>query len=236
MINSILTKDYIEGLGYEVDEVADRIFVIKDFITTDELDVLINTASAASQEEWTHHYMEGVRDLAKLKFGEDADLEQLVAEGKYEITHNWQDKNLKIVGLPVVEELNKRSQLLFDFRDDLHFNGCGTIQRQYEGVPLLAHVDNHTDPSLEYAVVFYLNDDYVDGEVYFVNQDIQLRPDPGSILVFPTGEDFRHGVHAPGAGPVRYIIPSFVSRENFYEKLKENNYELDKTIAEVKPE
>lgn len=233
-MSEILTKEYINSLGYEAEEVADRIFIIKDFLLKEEIDLLVDTAKSATDEEWTHHYMEGVRDLAKLKFGEDADLDKLVEEGKYEITHNWQDKNLKIVHLPICEILNKRSQSLFNFRDGLFFNGFGTIQRQYDGVELKAHVDNHTDPSLEYAAVFYLNDDYVDGEVYFINQQLELRPDPGSVLVFPTGEDFLHGVKAPGPGPHRYIVPTFISRQNFYDKLKDNNYEIEKTVLETK--
>lgn len=233
-MQKILTKEYIESLGYEAEEVSPRIFIIKNFLTKDEVSQLVNIAKSATEDEWTHHYMEGVRDLAKLKFGEDADLDELVAQGKYEITNNWHDKNLKIAELDMCQVLNARSQTLFNFTEGLFFNGFGTIQRQYEGVELKAHIDNHTDPSLEYAAVFYLNDEYVDGEVYFVNQNLELRPEPGSVLVFPTGEEFLHGVKAPGKGPHRYIVPSFISATNFYIKLKENNYELEKTIAEVK--
>ena len=233
-MNKVLTAEYIESLGYEVDEVSPRIFIVKNFLSSNEVKELVDVAKSATEEEWTHHYMEGVRDLAKLKFGEDADLDQLVEAGVYEITYNWNDKNLKIVHLALSQTLNKRSQTLFDFREDLEFNGFGTIQRQYEGVPLIEHVDNHTDPSLEYAAVFYLNDDYTEGEVFFTHQGIKLRPEPGSVLVFPTGEDFKHGVNAPGPGPHRYIVPTFISVRNFYDKLKENNYELDKTITETK--
>lgn len=235
MNTTILTKEHILSLGYtNVEEVAPRIFLIEGFLLDSELELLLKTATEATDEEWTYHYMEGVRELARLKFGEDADLDTLVEEGKYEITQNWQDKNLKIIHLPIIKTLDDRGQEIFNFRDDLRFNGCGTIQRQYSGVPLLAHVDNHTDPSLEYAAVIYLNDDYVDGEVFFTHQGIQLRPKPGSILLFPTGDEFLHGVHAPGDGPIRYIIPSFISRKEFYNKLRENNYEIDKTISEVK--
>jgi hypothetical protein len=227
-----LTKEYIESLGYSVDELADRIFVIHNFLTDDELDKILTQARSASEEEWTHHYMDGVRELAKLKFGRD-DIENLVEEGLYEITHNWQDKNLQISDWDMAERINGRAQELFNFRPGLNFNGCGTIQRQYEGVPLKEHVDNHTDPSLEYAAVFYLNDDFVDGEVYFSAQQLELRPPPKSVLVFPTGDEFSHGVNAPGAGPHRYIIPTFISRNNFWEVHEDNNYELEKTLKDT---
>lgn len=233
MSEIILTKEYIESLGYEVEVVDYRIFLIKNFTKPEEIEEIINQAESATQEEWEHHYLEGAINLAKVKFGR-TDIDNLVAEGLYELTHNWNDKNLKIANWDLATTLNKRAQEVFDFRDDLHFNGCGTIQRQYEGVPLKDHVDNHTDPSLEYAAVFYLNDNYTDGEVYFVKQDIQLRPDPGDLLVFPTSEDWRHGVNAPGPGPHRYIIPGFISRKGFWDKHQKNNYNVDKTLDDTK--
>ena len=232
MSEKILTKEYIESLGYEVEEIDYRIFLIKNFTKPEEVRQIVEQAESASQEEWEFHYMEGVRNLAKLKFGR-TDIDNLVEEGLYEITHNWHDKNLRIADWGLATKLNERAQQVFNFRDDLHFNGCGTIQRQYEGVPLKDHVDNHTDPSLEYAAVFYLNDDYVDGEVYFVEQNIKLRPDPGDLLVFPTSEGWRHGVHAPGAGPVRYIIPGFISRKDFWDKHQENDFNVEKTLKDT---
>jgi hypothetical protein len=231
-MKDILTKEYISSLGYKVEEVHYRIFLIKNFLTNEECDELVSIASSATDDEWKDHYLSGAIKLAELKFGR-TDIDNLVKEGLYEITENWLDKNLKISHLKIADTLNIRSQKLFDFREDLVFNGCGTIQRQYEGVPLKHHVDNHTDPSLEYAAVFYLNDDYLGGEVYFVNQDIELRPEKGSLLIFPTSEDWRHGVNAPGPGIHRYVIPSFISRKNFWKINEDNGYNVDKTLDDI---
>lgn len=167
MSEKILTKSYIEKLGYEVEELDYRIFLIKNFITEDESEELVQLAKSATDEEWSHEYMIGAKKLAQLKFGTD-DIDSLVSQGLYEITDNWHDKNLRINDQKIAEILKKRCQELFDFRKDIQFNGCSTIQRQYEGVPLKDHVDNHTDPSLEYAVVFYLNDEYTNGEVFLL--------------------------------------------------------------------
>jgi hypothetical protein len=100
-------------------------------------------------------------------------------------------------------------------------------------VPLKDHVDNHTDPSLEYAAVLYLNDNYFAGEVYFVNQNIELKPDSRSLLIFPSTEGWRHGVNPPGPGPHRYVLPSFVSRKDFWEINKDNGYNVDKTLEDT---
>lgn len=231
-MNSILTKEYIEKLGYEVEEVGHRIFLIFDFIKKEEIDIILNQISISTEDDWTTHYMEGVIQLAKLKFGR-TDIDNLVKEGLYEITYNWHDKNLKIADLELTKELDRRAQEVFNFRDDLSFNGCGTVQRQYEGVELKSHVDNHTDNSLEYAAVFYLNDEYTNGEVFFVDQKIELRPPVGSLLVFPATDGWEHGVKPPGPGPHRYIIPTFISRKNFWEINEENGYNIDKTLSDT---
>lgn len=232
-MSDTLTKEYISRLGYEVEELDYRIFLIKNFISEEERIKIVDMAKSASKEDWEYHYMQGVIEMAKVKFGRE-DIDNLVKEGLYEITTNWIDKTLVISDELLKHRLTKRAQEIFNFRDDLTFNGCGTIQRQYEGVPLIDHVDDHTDNSLVYAAVFYLNDDYTDGEVYFVNQNLQLRPPIRSLLVFPTSDGWRHGVKEVGLGPHRYVIPSFISKKNFWQKHQENNYNIKKTLEDIR--
>jgi hypothetical protein len=233
MSEKILTKSYIEKLGYEVEELDYRIFLIKNFISEEERIKILNIASSASQEDWEYHYMQGVIEMARLKFGRE-DIDNLVEEGLYEITTNWIDKTLVINDDELKNKIVKRAQVIFNFRDDLTFNGCGTIQRQYEGVPLIAHVDNHTDNSLMYAAVFYLNDDYSNGEVYFVNKNVEFCPPIRSLLVFPTSDEWKHGVKEVGPGPHRYVIPSFISKKDFWKKHQENDYNIKKTMEDAK--
>ena len=232
MSEKILTKSYIEKLGYEVEELDYRIFLIKNFISEEERIKILNIASSASQEDWEYHYMQGVIEMARLKFGRE-DIDNLVEEGLYEITTNWIDKTLVINDDELKNKIAKRAQVIFNFRDDLTFNGCGTIQRQYEGVPLTAHVDNHTDNSLMYAAVFYLNNDYSNGEVYFVNKNVEFCPPTRSLLVFPTSDEWKHGVKEVGPGPHRYVIPSFISKKDFWKKHQENDYNIKKTMKDA---
>lgn len=233
MSEKILTKEYIEELGYDVEELDYRIFLVKNFIKENESEELVKFAKSATDEEWSYEYINGAKKLAKLKFGRE-DLDNLVSEGLYELTDNWIDKNLNINEHEIAITLNDRCKELFKFRDDIQFNGCSTIQRQYEGVLLKDHVDNHTDPSLEYAVIFYLNDEYSNGEVYFVNQKIELRPPKNSILIFPTTENWRHGVNSPGPGPHRYVIPGFVARRNFWKSEHNYRYNISEHIRILK--
>lgn len=229
MSEEILTKEYIESLGYEVEEIDYRIFLIKNFVGQDEIDKIFKFINNLTQDDWETHYLEGVEALAKVKFGR-TDVSNLIEEGLIRITTKWVDKVVEISKQEFVKNINGRAQKIFDFRDDLKFNGFSTVQRMYEGSELVEHFDNSTDHSLVYAGITYLNDDYKDGQIFFKNQNIKLVPEPGSFLVFPTTEEWTHGVYEVGEGPCRYVVPSFISKKDFWKIHKDNEYNLEKTM------
>ena len=99
-------------------------------------------------------------------------------------------------------------------------SGLKTFQRMQEGVALTSHTDQHTDPSIQYASILYLNDDYVGGELFFKNKNLEVKPKPRSLLIFPGNEEFEHGVRVVGKGPIRYVIVGFIKILNFYENNK----------------
>lgn len=214
----MLTIDHILKAGYEAQEIDDRIFLVHNFLDKSELDYLMFISETSTQQDWENKYIEGVEEFCEVKFGR-RDVDNLIAEGKLEVTDSWKDKVLNIDSLEISETLTKRLNVIFQ-DVDTEVRGVGIIQRQYAGVLLKEHVDNHTDPSLDYATVIYLNDDYVDGEVFFSTRGIELKPPVGSMLIFPTDENYLHGVKAPGEGPMRYVMPSFVGKPNFYEHNK----------------
>lgn len=220
MDKNIITKEYIESMGYEVDEVAPRIFMVKDFLKKNEIDSILKEAEDASQKDWETHYTNGLIDLAEKKFNR-RDLDNLIAEGKVEVTLHWADKNLGLSkNEHIIQIVDARIKKFYSGFPELDANGIRTLQRQYEDSPLPAHIDNHTDPSLIYATIIYVNDNYTNGELYFVKQGLEIKPPAGSMVVFPTGEDFEHGVKSPGAGPTRYVLPCFVAYKDFYKNNK----------------
>lgn len=197
--------------GYEYEEVAKRVYLIRDFVTDDEINEVMKVINSATEDDWKTHYMQGVKDLAKRKYGR-TDIDNLLEEGLVEVTTHWVDKNL---GLPhnISAPLSEKIQKIISFDSNIVFDGVGTIQRQYEGEPLVEHVDNHSDPMIEYAVIMYINDDYTDGELFFRKLGLKIVPPAKSMIIFPSGEDYLHGVNPPGKGPMRYVLPSFVKRE-----------------------
>jgi hypothetical protein len=217
----MLTKEYLHNKGYDATEIADQIFLIENFLSEEDRLELLKLGEGATQEDWEGAYLENMEDFCDAKFGR-RDIYNLVAEGKLELTTNWNDKILKINNLPVTQKINKSIRDLFSGIDGIGGSSAvGIIQRQYEGVALTEHVDNHTDPSLVYALVAYVNDNYNGGEVFFSKFGISLKPKAGTLLAFPTTEQWTHGVTAVEAGPVRYVLPIFISRDGFY---KDNKY------------
>lgn len=197
--------------GYDYEEVAKGVYLVQNFLTNDEINMVMEVINNATDDDWKTHYMQGVRDLAERKYGR-TDLQNLIEEGLVEITNHWVDKNLSLphnISGPLSEKIKK----IVSFDSSLHFDGVGTIQRQYSGAILKEHVDNHADPSIEYAVIMYINDNYTNGELFFRNLGLQIVPPAKSMIIFPSGEDYLHGVNAPGDGPMRYVLPSFVRRK-----------------------
>lgn len=211
-------KEKLKENNYIFKEVTDEILWIKNFLTKDELNFVLEIINNASQEEWEVEYMTNLKDFCLEKFGRD-DVDNLVAEGKFEITQNWSDKNLNIKHRKEQNIFYKRlADIVGQADDSLMLSGLATIQRMQEGVELKAHTDQHTDPSIKYATILYINDDYIDGEIFFPNLDISLRPNPGDLLFFPGDDKHKHGVKHVGTGPIRYVIVGFLKEIGHYEK------------------
>lgn len=63
-------------------------------------------------------------------------------------------------------------------------------------------------PHYDIASIFYINDDYEGGELYFPLQDVEFKPKPGGAYFFPGDKNYIHGVRDVTAG-CRYTSPFF---------------------------
>jgi hypothetical protein len=211
-------KEKLIENNLEFTEVTEDILWVKNFLTQEEINFILDVISKASQADWEVEYMGNLKNFCLEKFGRD-DVDNLVAEGKFEITQNWVDKNLNIKHHPEQNIFYERLSSIIDKCDSsLMLSGLATIQRMQPKVELKSHTDQHTDPSIQYATIIYINDDYVDGELFFHNLDISLRPKPGDLLFFPGDEKHEHGVRHVGEGPIRYVIVGFVKERDHYER------------------
>lgn len=63
-------------------------------------------------------------------------------------------------------------------------------------------------PYYDLASLFYINDDYVGGELYFPLQGITIKPKPRAAYFFPGDMNYVHGVTKVESG-IRYTCPFF---------------------------
>jgi hypothetical protein len=218
-----MLKEFKENLkknNFVFKEITENILWVKDFLKKDEIKFILNIINQASQADWEVEYLGNLKSFCLEKFGRD-DVENLVAEGKFEITQNWSDKNLNIRHHKEQKVFYDRLSAMVDKSNSLlMLSGFSTIQRMQPGVQLKSHTDQHTDPSIKYATIVYINDDYIDGELFFPNLNISLKPNPGDLLFFPGDEKHEHGVRHVGEGPIRYVLVGFIKVKNFYENNK----------------
>lgn len=217
----VFLKKEFDDAGYDTEVFHDGVLFIKDFLKDNELETLLEIINTTPNEDWSIEYTKNLARFCMEKFGRD-DVDNLVAEGKFEITQGWEDKNLDITNRDISKTLQVRLGRLIELSDKtLELAGFGTLQRMQPGVELKAHTDQHTDPSIKYAAILYINDDYKDGTLFFKNKEnSDLRPAPGTLLLFPGNEEYEHGVRFVGEGPIRYVTVGFIKITGFYQENK----------------
>lgn len=203
----------IESLGFDVEEIHPRIFKVRNFLSAEEISKVLTEARSYTEEQWQFRYMSEMRRSCLEKFGRD-DIEALVNEGLLEVTWNFADKNVEYHDENFREKLRIRAQQIFDIVGGVQLNGFLVIHRLYEGTELKSHYDQYSDKLVEYAAVLYINDDYTGGELFFPKLGLQIIPEPGTLMIFPGTEEYEHGVHPVGPGPVRYNLPTFIKRNH----------------------
>jgi hypothetical protein len=68
--------------------------------------------------------------------------------------------------------------------------------RKWTGPGMGPHCDSYDgDSDLAFSMICYLNDDYEGGEIEFPNHNISIKPEAGSLLIFPGQEPFLHKVN-----------------------------------------
>lgn len=218
-MSNFLEKELKEN-GFNVKEIIPDLLLVEDYLSKEELEHIFDIIDRTPEDDWFIEYLLNLKRFCMEKFGRD-DVDNLVAEGKFEITQNWADKNLNIHLEPIYETIYKRlNKLVLQADNSLNLSGFATIQRMQKNVELKSHTDQHTDPSIRYAAILYLNDDYSNGELFFEKKGLELRPKPGSLLIFPGNEEFEHGVRHVSDGPIRYVLVGFIKVTDFYENNK----------------
>jgi hypothetical protein len=109
------------------------------------------------------------------------------------------------------------------------------LRKYYEGGETKLHIDRNMNRPLntnDWTVLFYLNDDYEGGELYFDKYNIELKPSAGSAVIWPWTTS--HGGKKVLRGEKYHIFMSIHSKFNHSTALTEPYYEMNKKILEYK--
>lgn len=103
-----------------------------------------------------------------------------------------------------------------DFAVEPKFSTLHNYVYWYEGKKMEPHYDNlggdHSAPVM-YGCVYYLNDDFEGGELWYPNQGVEYRPVPGDMIIHPGSREYSHGVKQVTSG-VRISAGSFITQKD----------------------
>lgn len=208
MIQNMLQLSDFERVGWVPEVLDDQIFLVRGALTSNECAELLEELEGYTSEQWSESYVASMREYSLREHGRT--MEELIEDGVLRPDTTWLDKNIGLRNEAVPARMNEAISVLVQPYDNLEFRGLGNAQRQYDGDQLKLHTDGDSEPSVVFAVIFYLNDDYTGGQLYFPTRSLEVKPPAGSVVIFPTTSEYKHGVHSVGPGPVRYVLPSFI--------------------------
>lgn len=64
-------------------------------------------------------------------------------------------------------------------------------------------MNEHADTTGDFAVIYYINDDYEGGEINFMDHKLKIKPQANSFITFPSNADYWHEV-LQNTGKERY--------------------------------
>jgi Rps23 Pro-64 3,4-dihydroxylase Tpa1-like proline 4-hydroxylase len=196
---------------YEFHQLAPNIFYFTnsisepsrliDLIEQSEDDDSIDTAFISKWKPWTaSNDPDTVYGYAKTI---DANYEKI---GKEPSPKELYIVNSVIANMKFCASLYKQYN---NVEGDVKIDTDSAIKKYNVGTEMGPHADqNDGDARLRYSIVSYLNDDYEGGELAFPNQNVTIKPQAGSIVIFPSSEPYLHQSKKLISG-TKYMCPGF---------------------------
>jgi hypothetical protein len=147
---------------------------------------------------------------------------------------NNETRNTLTIGIPYlakidkelstnfVEEFNKNlNNLFFEHfdlieKDYLSFYGINSnwhdqygILKYGKGQFFTNHIDDHPDYHRRVSTLYYMNDDYVGGEINFPRFNLSIKPMSNQMIMFPSTYVYNHSV-SPVTEGERYAVVSWM--------------------------
>jgi hypothetical protein len=188
---------------------SDNIVEIENFITEEEQQYLLNFAK--NNTEW---------DITESQWNENGNIiyDHRVWENRVATVGTLKKADPKVV--EILTLVTERMQPIIENKFNVEvFPAAPAIVRWPVGTMQFPHADKelHEGPDAgtpnefpwyDIGTVFYINDDYVGGELYFPKQNIVFKTKARGAYFFPGDMNYIHGVNKVKEG-CRYTFPLF---------------------------
>ena len=168
---------------------------------------MVNTASSNESAYWEkaeiigHGVKQDYRANKTMAVSKQANINNNLA---LQNIHNQFYTMLLSTSIPYAEK--------FGLVEDLWHEGYNMLK--YEGGDeYKAHYDSNTHIGRVISAVCYLNDDYEGGELEFVNFGITIKPEKGTLLLFPSNYAYTHIAHPIRKG-TKYALVTWLRDQN----------------------
>lgn len=125
------------------------------------------------------------------------------------------------VWLIVEKYINKMQIKIEEFFECKVWPRPPVIMRWRPGIEQRPHADKQLNdgrpnafPTYDLSSLFYYNDNFDGGEIYFPDHDVEIKPKPGLAVMFPGDINYLHGVKMITSG-FRFTTPSFYTVTSF---------------------
>lgn len=192
---------------------SENIYIFEDFIDADD----VRTVSSFSKtiSEWAN-------DKEEDEFDENG---VCIYDASYWNNRQCSSQILKRIGPDIYELIDKYIAKMADTIESKY--GCKVsnrppcIIRWFAGIEQRPHADKQMPdgspnpfPTYDINSLFYWNDDFEGGELYYPQHDIVVKPKPGLAVVHPGDVHYLHGVKPIISGE-RFTTPAFYTVESF---------------------
>ena len=157
-----------------------------------------------------------------------------VTEGEEQNTVNTMTRNTSTIGIPYIGKIEDSvSQTFFEeFHTNLNnlfFKNFDPIEKDYMATYGIKadwhdqygilkygkdqfftnHIDDHPDFHRRMSTIYYLNDNYLGGEINFPRFGITFKPKANQMIIFPSTYVYNHSV-SPVIDGERYAVVSWL--------------------------
>lgn len=166
-----------------------EIIIIHNFGSYEETDLLYNLLHSADEDVW--HTGDVVSPSCYY--------------AKTASTNNFVEDEVR----KTVQHINDHAIEIFEeiVTAGLEYTKFGLLTRNFKDGYFL-HWDKENDPNIEYGIVYYVNDNFDGGEIFYPKFDISYKPKAGDLIIHPGTLEYMHGVRDVSNG-VRYSMNMF---------------------------